>query len=207
MVIEVPVPQPGLPAVTRRAISGNFAETSLRLEVIEAAIALLDRYALGNGVADDNMLQLTTGVDAVVAFDSAGTGFNSTIVVAAGTVSLDLSAFINVQMVLDVDNLDTNNTTEFALQLLTDQDVFVAELRDSIELQGNQAFASIGASFDVDDVPIGYKFRMVMQQPAGVGALVEIVNYRLRVEWSSRPRESAAQEGTIEIIVIGSVGP
>ena len=137
MVIEVPVPQPGLPAVTRRAISGNFAETSLRLEVIEAAIALLDRYALGNGVADDNMLQLTTGVDAVVAFDSAGTGFNSTIVVAAGTVSLDLSAFINVQMVLDVDNLDTNNTTEFALQLLTDQDVFVAELRDSIELQGN----------------------------------------------------------------------
>ena len=203
----LPIDPPGLPVPVRGAINTNFDEISDRLDIIELAIAALDRYALGNGSADDDTLQLVTATDVVVPFDAAGTGHESTVVLAAGTVSLDLSAFINVQMVLDVDSLQTNATTEFAIQLLDDQDAFVAEVRDGIALQGNQAFASVSASFDVDDVPVGFKFRMVMNQLTQAGALVDIVNYRLRVEWSSRPRGSAAQEGALEIVVIGSVGP
>lgn len=164
-----------------------------RMDVVEAAIALLDRYAIGNGRTDDATLQLVLNTDVPVPFDVAETSYNSTIDLAAGTISLDIGdAFVHLSSVLDLGNLAQNQTTQFALQLLDDLGAVISEQRDEITPKPSETDAATTATFDIDDVPAGYKYRTVLNQTTGSAANIDIINYRLRAEWASRARGSGA---------------
>ncbi len=207
MVVQSPVPRPGLPSVTRRAITGNFDSLQTDLDTVELAIQILDLYAVGTGRNDDDTLQLIANTDVVVPFQNESVSFNSTVILAAGSISLDIPAFVYVESDMSVANLTQNQTTAFAIQLLDASDVFQSEIRDTIALQGNETFAEVRATFDVDDIPAGFKFRVVMDQVTGAAALVTIVNYSLRVQRASRTRGSEAiSVSGISISPMGSVG-
>lgn len=208
MVIQTPVPRPGLPAVTRRALSENFDNIQDDLDILELAVQILDLYAVGTGRNDGGTVQLVANTDVVVPFLSEAISFNSTIVLAAGTVSLDIPSFAYVEVDLSVSNLTANNTTAFAIQLLDDSDVFQAEIRDDIVLQGSETFAEVRGTFDVDDVPAGFKFRLVMDQVTGNAANVTIENLSYRVQRASRTRSSTTTTVTgFRITPFGMVGP